>query len=91
MGGAASARAESTVEYEVQPGETLWSIAAQDEIFGDPYLWPLLYKFNRDQIKDPSRIYPRQRLQIPVDPNASVRSTARSEAGVRPHVGGGKP
>jgi nucleoid-associated protein YgaU len=32
---------------------------------GDPTLWPLLYRANRDQIKDPSLLYPGQRLTIP--------------------------
>ena len=58
---AAHAEAEGT--YLVQPGQTLWHIAA--EVAGDPYLWPLLYRANRDQIKDPSLLYPGQELTIP--------------------------
>lgn len=53
--------------HTVQPGETLWQIAAHT--VGDPTLWPALYLANRDQIKDPSRVYPGQRLAIPkIDP-----------------------
>ena len=44
------------LEHVVQPGESLWQIAAQTG--GDPQLWPVLYRANRDQIKDPSRLYP---------------------------------
>jgi nucleoid-associated protein YgaU len=58
---AAAAGAESV--HEVQPGETLWQIAAQ--FTGDPHQWPELYRANRDQIKDPSRLYPGQVLSIP--------------------------
>lgn len=47
----------------VLPGETLWQIAAL--LTGDAYRWPELYRANRDQIKDPSLLYPGQRLAIP--------------------------
>ncbi len=62
---------------EVEPGDTLWSIATS--AMGDGTLWPALYRANRDQIKDPTRIYPGQELAIPeVDPGsvASVRREA---------------
>jgi len=32
---------------------------------GDPLLWPVLYRANRDRIKDPTRIYPGQQISIP--------------------------
>ena len=54
------------LEHVVQPGESLWQIAAQTG--GDPQLWPVLYRANRDQIKDPSRLYPGQALLIPEFP-----------------------
>ena len=56
-----AAGAESV--HEVQPGETLWQIAAR--FTGDPHQWPELYRANRDQIKDPSLLYPGQVLSIP--------------------------
>jgi len=49
--------------HVVRPGESLWQIAAA--VTGDATLWPLLYRANRDQIKDPSLVYPGQRLTIP--------------------------
>jgi nucleoid-associated protein YgaU len=49
--------------HVVQPGDSLWRIAAV--VTGDPTLWPLLYRANRDQIKDPALLYPGQRLTIP--------------------------
>ena len=73
--------AARNIEHTVEPGETLWSIAAQADVYADPYLWPVIYKFNRDQITDPSRIYPRQTLQIPVEIDAAARAAARAEAG----------
>lgn len=55
--------AEVDAVHVVRPGETLWQIAA--ELTGDPHRWPELYRANRDQIKDPSTLYPGQRLAIP--------------------------
>ena len=60
-------RAGEPAEHVVQPGESLWQIAAQ--LGGDPQLWPVLYRANRDQIKDPSRLYPGQALLIPEFPS----------------------
>ena len=68
------------IDYVVKPGETLWSIAAQSDVYADPYLWPVIYKFNRDQIVDPSKIYPRQKLQIPIFVDAEARERARKTA-----------
>lgn len=49
--------------HVVQPGETLWQIAAL--LSGNPHRWPEIYRANRDQIKDPSTLYPGQKLSIP--------------------------
>ncbi len=73
--------ATDTLVHIVEPGETLWSIAAQPDVYADPYLWPLIYKFNRDQIQDPSRIYPSQKLLIPIHVDQSTRRGVRLQAG----------
>ena len=70
-----------TIEHVVAPGETLWSIAGQRGVYADPYLWPVIYKFNRDQITDPRRIYPSQVLQIPVQIDDETRRAAHEETG----------
>lgn len=49
--------------HVVEPGESLWQIAGV--MTGNPYRWPELYRANRDQIKDPTRLYPGQRLAVP--------------------------
>ena len=59
--------------HEVRPGESLASIAGHE--LGDPLLWPVLYRANRDRIKDPTRIYPGQRISIPV-PGAQSSAAA---------------
>jgi nucleoid-associated protein YgaU len=66
----------------VVPGETLWTIA--ETTIGDPTLWPALYRANRDQIKDPARVYPGQKLTIPaIDPSA-VRELRREALDLTP-------
>jgi nucleoid-associated protein YgaU len=77
---AALLAAPSPVVHVVKPGETLWSIAARAEVYGDPLLWLLIYRWNRDQIANPARIYPRQELVIPTDVDPQTRSEARQEA-----------
>lgn len=66
--------------YTVTDGETLWTIAARPSIYHDPLLWPLLYKANRDQIKDPRQIYPGQVLTIPRHVPEAQLEKARQEA-----------
>lgn len=51
--------------YTVKRGETLPQIAARPEIYNDQTLWPLIYRANRDQIRDPRFISPGQVLRIP--------------------------
>ncbi len=77
----ADASATQTIEHVVAPGDSLWSIAAQPDVYDDPYLWPVIYRFNRDQIVDPAQIYPEQTLVIPIDLDAQTKARARAEAG----------
>jgi nucleoid-associated protein YgaU len=51
--------------YLVLSGDSLWKISGQDSIYGDPYMWPLIYKANSGQIKDADLIYPGQYFYIP--------------------------
>lgn len=55
------------VTYKVKKGETLVDIARRREIFNDKYMWPLIYKANRDQMRDPQVVFPGQVLSIPRD------------------------
>lgn len=66
--------------YTVTDGETLWIIAAKKEIYQDPLLWPLLYRANRDQIKDPRRVYGGQTLSVPRNQSESDLAEARASA-----------
>jgi len=67
-------------EVAVRSGENLADIAARKEVYGDPFLWPLIYKANRDQIKDPTKIFSGQILKIPRDKSRDDADTARREA-----------
>ena len=51
--------------YLVVSGDSLWTISGQDTIYGDPYMWPLIYKANSGQIKDADLIFPGQYFYIP--------------------------
>jgi nucleoid-associated protein YgaU len=68
------------LHYTVADGETLWTIAARQEVYFDSLLWPLLYKANRDQIKDPRQIYPGQVLNVPRDLTREEQEEARETA-----------
>lgn len=67
--------------YVVKKGDTLPSIAARHEIYNDSFMWPLIYKANRDQIKDPKSIYAGQDFKIPRDITMEEIIQARREAG----------
>ncbi len=67
--------------HVVKKNETLPSIAARHEIYNDSFMWPLIYKANRDQIKDPKAVYVGQDLKIPRDISMDEIIAARREAG----------
>ena len=54
-----------TIDYTVSRGDNLWSIAKQEKVYADPYMWPRLYRANKEQIQDPDMIYPDQTLAVP--------------------------
>jgi uncharacterized protein YdcH (DUF465 family) len=53
------------IMYTVVKGDHLWGIAKKKEHYGNPFAWPMIYKANRDQIKNPDLIYPKQIFKIP--------------------------
>ena len=50
--------------YLVVRGDSLWKISGKPDIYNNPYHWPLIYKANRDKIKDADLIQPGQELTI---------------------------
>jgi nucleoid-associated protein YgaU len=53
--------------YSVIPGDCLWLIASYLSIYSDSKRWPEVYEANKDKIKDPDLIYPKQEFVIPHD------------------------
>ena len=54
-----------TVDYMVERGDNLWNIAKKESVYDDPYMWPRIYRANKEMIKDPDLIYPKQKLAVP--------------------------
>ena len=57
--------APKEVNYEVVKGDCLWNIAKKKDFYGNGFAWPVIYQANRDQIKNPDLIYPKQTFKIP--------------------------
>jgi nucleoid-associated protein YgaU len=57
--------APKEVMYEVVRGDHLWGIAKKKEHYGNGFAWPNIYNANRDQIKNPDLIYPKQVFKVP--------------------------
>lgn len=69
--------------HTVQPGETLWMVAANH--LGDPKLWPVIYRANRDQIQNPDILHAGQRLRVP-EVDSETRAAVRREADTLHHT-----
>lgn len=66
--------------YTVEAHDTLWGIAGKSDIYSDNFQWPLIFKANRDQIKDPDLIYPKQDFSIDKNATSEEVSHARDLA-----------
>lgn len=73
----------STIQYTVMRGDSLWAISGKSEVYSNPYQWPLIYKANRDQIRDADLIYPGQNFSIDRNPSAGDVNAAIEHAKTR--------
>jgi len=64
-GAASQEPAPGSERHVVKPGESLWSISAKSDVYGEGARWNRLYRGNKNRIKNPDRIYPGQEIQIP--------------------------
>jgi hypothetical protein len=71
-------------KYSVKKGDSLWAIAAQKKVYSDPFQWPLIFKTNRDQIRDPDQIEPGQVFLIQQGQTAEQTEHARQLANDTP-------
>ena len=70
----------ASIQYEVVRGDSLWSISGKEETYSNPYQWPLIYKANRDKIKDADLIYPGQNFTVDRNPSAAEVEAAVDHA-----------
>lgn len=65
-----------TRSYVVQENESLWHVAGQQEVYGNSYLWPLVWQANKHKVKQPYQLYKGLRLTIPAHPTLQEVSEA---------------
>ncbi|HHJ14761.1 MAG TPA: LysM peptidoglycan-binding domain-containing protein [Gammaproteobacteria bacterium] len=73
----------AAIKVEVVRGDSLWSISGKPDVYNNPYQWPLIYKANRDQIKDADLIYPGQVFTVNRNPSAAEVDAAIEHARTR--------
>ena len=66
--------------YTVKKDDNLWCISKQPEIYDTAFNWPLIFKENKDQIKDADLIFPDQVLMIPRDSSEDEITAAVNHA-----------
>lgn len=62
---AQAVKAVYTVRLIPERRDCLWRIAAYDFIYGDPFLWPKIWRRNRKLIQNPDLVYPGWLLVVP--------------------------
>ena len=63
--------------YTVKPGDTLWRISGM--YLKSPWRWPELWGMNREDIRNPHRIYPGQQLSLEKINGRAILRTGRAQ------------
>jgi nucleoid-associated protein YgaU len=75
-----------TVRLIPQRRDCLWRIAEYDSIYGNPRLWPRIYKANKAKIRNPDLIFPGQVFDIPPKSGSTTKSQASEKVIEKPKM-----
>ena len=73
--------------HTVVRGDNLWDLS--QTYLGNPFLWPEIYRLNRDVVEDPHWIYPGEILRLPGDSIPGIAQLPESPQGITSPTAGG--